>query len=357
MKKAFALLGFLVACGDNTHASNPDAGEIDGGADAPLDAFVECNYTEQHDTTNDYFADPTAIEETGVHFTGGGPRTICGTINNGHYNADPAYQTVDIDNYGFTVDHDADVIVRLTGNAQNILQVGVFAVTDTRGFAGGDYYLGNHAVFSQSLKAGHYQISVEATDVQDATAPVDYKVRMSIDDPATRCADVTATADYTEAHDGLTNDGNDMVAIDYNQFPVYSFTGSPLDVPEPTNLVLDPAKDYRISGTSASVAGQGSYFDRDTYVITTGATTNEISVRMKPGASTADMDFYLFQENRDFGLSFNGAQMMGGAEEFATLAVNPNSRYWLWVGKANADSDNTSSTYDASICAAEFTGE
>jgi len=127
------------------------------------------------------------------------------------------------------------------------------------------------------------------------------------------------------------------------------------DAPEPTNLILDVAK-YRITGTSASVSGQGSYYDRDDYLITTGPTTNELAIRLKPGSAMADMDYYLFGENRVNALGNASAANGLGKEEFATFAVNPNTRYWLWAGKligmGAGASANTTSTYDFSICGA-----
>jgi hypothetical protein len=349
---SLGLLGLFACCGDNHH-NHSDAHELDGAViDAPVDAFVECNYTEAHDTTNDYLEDPTAIEETNIDFAPGDTRTICGTINNGHYDA--AFGSVDIDNYGVTLTHDADVLVRLTGSAQNISSVGIFAVTDTGGAAGGGYYLGNHAVFSQHLAAGHYQFSVEAYDDHDATAPVPYKARITTDNPEMRCPDLTAAANYTEAGDGATNDGNDIVAIDYSATQSFVLTGA-ADVPEPTNLILG-VTNYRITGTSASVSGQGSYYDRDDYLITTGATTNELAIRLKPGSAVADMDYYLFAENRVNALGNSSATIGLGKEEFATFAVNPNTRYWLWAGKligtGSDASTNTTSIYDFSICGA-----
>ena len=344
---ALASLGLLACCGDNDHPGTTDAPPIDA-VDAAPDAFVDCNYNEQHDTTNDYLAVPNAIEESGIMFKSGETRTICGTVNIGHFDAGQG--SIDIDNFGVTFANDADVVVRLTGNAQNLNSVGVFSVNDAGDATGGNFYLGNHAVFSHHFTAGHYQFSVEAYGDADATAAVPYKVRITTDNPTMRCPDVTAAASYTEAADGATNDGNDVVAIDYSANPFIVLTAA-ADAPEPTNLVLAPGN-YRITGNSASVAGSGSYFDRDDYLVTSGPTTNELAIRLKPGSAQANMDYFLFEENRVTVLNeFASASAPIGQEEFATFAVNPNSKYWLWIGKANADSANVATTYDASVCA------
>lgn len=337
-------------CGDNNHHHDVDAADIDAAVDAPTDAFVECNYTEAHDTTNDYLAVDGAIEESGIHFKTGATRTVCGTINNGHFD-NVNFFTVDIDNYGITLDTASDVLVRLTGNAQNISQVGVFIVDDDGKFVGGDYFVGNHAVFSAHIAAGHYQMSVEAYADMDATAPVTYEARITTDNPTMRCPNLTQTADYTEAGDGAANNGNDVVAIDYSADPVRTLTGA-ADSPEPTNLITGAGTNYRITGNSANSALQGSYHDRDTYLITTGPTTNELAIRVKPTNAAADLDYYLFLEN-NLTVVNGGTTTVGAHEEFNTIAVNPNTRYWLWVGGADPNS-GLPTAYDASVCATNF---
>ncbi len=119
MKSALvvAIFGAVVGCGDNHHnnldASVPPQPDAAIDASIPQDAFVECNYTEQHDSTNDFNVND-GIEETGLHFKPGDTRTICGNVNNGQFGSDGVPGTIDVDNYGITVDVDSDVLVTLT---------------------------------------------------------------------------------------------------------------------------------------------------------------------------------------------------------------------------------------------------
>ena len=354
MKSAVAIslvgLAAVAACGDNRHEGHPVDAAVDSVIDVPPDAFVECNYTEGHDLTNDYLAVAHAFEETDIKFATGGTRTVCGTVNNGHY--DSANGSIDIDNYGITVTEATDVLVRLTGSGTAISSLGVFIGDDNDVGLVGSYYVGNHAVFSTHLAAGHYHFSVEAYDDHDAAASVPYEMRITTDVPDNRCKHVATAADYTEAHDGVLSDSNDVVAIDYNNFPTRELTGSLTDVPEPTNLVLGTTRNYVVEGISASTAVHGSYFDRDTYLFTSGADANEMTVRLNwPGAS--DLDFYVFQEGIVSTSLARAETRHAGEGEFATFAVKPMSRYWLWVG-----ADNTSSglpvVYDATICPSKF---
>ncbi len=52
---------------------------------------------------------------------------------------------------------------------------------------------------------------------------------------------------------------------------------------------------YRISGVSADIAAVDSYFDRDTYLVTTDATTNQLSLRLDTTSSgNAVLNYYVF---------------------------------------------------------------
>jgi hypothetical protein len=348
----FAGAWMLAACGDNEN--KPDARVADAAEDAPLDAFVECNYNEAHDTTNDYLAaSGYMLEQTGITYKKNSTRTVCGTINNGHF--DGTQFSVDIDNYGITVAADVDVIVSLTapgaGALANGFTVGVFSVDHaTQKGVGGGNFVGDHAVFSTHLPAGSYEFSVEAYANGDIAASIPYKMRISADNPTTRCPKLTTAANYTEANDGAGNTGNDVIAIDYTANPKITLTAA-ADAAEPTGLTLAAGTNYRISGTSAAVAKTGSYFDRDSYAVTTGATTNQLAVRLNWATTTADLDYYLFDGTSIVGAA---AKMMLGEDEFATFAVEPSKAYTFWVGGFQS-STGLPATYDASLCAEAFT--
>jgi hypothetical protein len=351
--RPFMLLGFaFAACTSVPEAMPPEspvapppATSIAGGGDvAP-----RCTYTEAYDASNDYrAASGYVLEETGLIY-GGAKTTICGQINNGHF--DTSDYAVDIDNYGVAIATDSDVIVALTGNAQNVSSVGVWAYDPTtQATAAGGYFVYDHGVFSAHLPAGNYEISVEAYDNQDIEQAIPYTLTIAGDAPAARCATMLTAPDYSEAHDGASNRGNDVVSFDYSQFPSTAMANNG-STPEAMGLVLDTATTHRISGVSANVAELGSYLDRDTYAFTTGAETDQVSVRLDWTNTSADLDYYIFAEGSSFPLASAATPVLGGGE-FATFAVAPNTRYWLWVG-AYADS-TVPAAYNATVCADTF---
>jgi hypothetical protein len=344
----FAVLAGITACGDNKH--KPDAPpSIDA---PPPDAANACDYTEQHDATNDYNL-PTGFvaEQTGIAFSGT-PKTICGVVNNGHYSA--ANGSIDIDDYRFTVTADADVIVSLTGDLQAITTIGIFAADSAQKGVGGGYFINDHGVFSTHLPAGSYEISAEAYANGDIAAPVPYKIKIAPDMPATRCPKVTAAANYTEAKDmtPLFNQ-NDTVDIDFTKTPFAQAT-NPATTPEPTGVTVAAGTNYRLSGTSSLVTGNGSYFDMDAYLITTGASTNQLAVRLNWPDATADLDLYVFQAGRPNPPISSSAHIKNGEDEFVTLAVAGGSQYWLWVGAATMPGAG-GYAYDLSVCGETFT--
>src|SRR6185503_19089533 len=92
---------------------------------------------------------------------------------------------------------------------------------------------------------------------------------------------------------------------------------------------------YRVTGTSADVTSVGDeYRDRDTYLIATGADTNELTVRVTwPGG--VDLDF-LVMPVPDGGTTpislLDGTAVSMVGTELRTGAVLPSTSYWLWVG-------------------------
>ena len=324
----------------------PPPAPVNSGATPP----TFCDYTERYDSTNDYLASSGyVLEETGIAF---GTRTtrICGRIDNNHFST--SNFSVDIDNYGFEIAKDSDVLVTMTGAAQPISTVGMWVYDDNaQAVVAGGYFVGNHAVLSQHLPAGNYEISVEAYDNQDATAAVDYVLTLGTDNPATRCPTVTGVADYQEGYDGPQSRGNDVIDVDFSTWPYRSFTASSSDAPESMGLPIAAASRYRISGDATTVGPHGSYLDHDTYALQTDNQTNQLSVRLYWPGTGADLDYYLSAENSTFPLASAATVQMGGSE-FATFAVEPNTRYWLWVGSSMGSTEATN--YDATICGETF---
>jgi len=344
----------LFGCGDNNHTHATDA-SIDAPhtPDAPVDAGpLPCAYTEMHDATNDVYATSGyMIEATGLSYTGS-PLVICGAINNGHYNTTQG--SIDVDNYGINVATGADVFVTLTGAAQNISSVGVYVydpvamVTVGKGF-----FIVDHGAWAGHLPAGNYEFSVEAYDNQDIAAPVPYRVEFAPDSPTTRCPQVTAASSYTESHDGASNNGNDMIDIDYTMSPARSLTASATDTPESTGLLLTPGTNARVSGSAGTHTVVGSYLDHDTYVITTDSTTDQLSVRLDWASTTTDLDFNVFRAGETIPIGIARTQALA-QPEYTTFAVAPGTTYWVWVGAAST-STSPPAAYDISLCPQKFT--
>lgn len=333
-----------------TPPSAPEAASTAGTQGPIAPTVMSCAYTEQHDGTNDYRANGYQLESSGIVFDGVTPATICGQIDNGHF--DTTDYAIDIDNYGVALAQDTDVIVTLTGNAQAIATLGIWAYDPSSGnTVGGGYFVGDHGVFTAHMPAGSYEISVEAYDNGDAAVVVPYRLTIGGDAPATRCGTMTGLADYVEAHDGVDNTQNDMIDVDFNSWPDRAYAAA-TDSPEAMTLAVDSGVNYRIDGVAAGTAAQvGSYFDHDTYAITTGPATTQLTIRLDWAGANTDLDFYISAAGATFAFAASATPAMGGGE-FATFAVVPNTTYWFWVGAYQSSTAGTS--YNATICAETF---
>jgi hypothetical protein len=370
MKSVFvvAIVGALVGCGDNHHNGNPDAsnpvdGSVDATADgAPGDAFVECNYSEQDDATNDFDTAPPGIEETGLHFAPGNTRTICGNVDNTHFDATDGI--VDVDNYHVTIDQDSDVLFTLTpppGTSPSTLaaisaiQISIFSdQTNSVVSPGGFFNALDHAALSAHLPAGTYQFAMEATDNTNAPTSVPYELRIATDNPTQRCAQLTGTANYAEANDGPSSQANDVISIDSNGD--LTLLGSGRNTPEPTGLALASGSDYLLGGTSAAVTTMtGTYFDMDTYAVSTGPTTTQVSVRLDWVNSSALLDYYVFDANDVSDASEIITQSNGNTEKFGTAATVPSAVYYISVGEAVQQQEvGILAPYTLTVCAETF---
>ncbi len=229
---ALALL-VLAACGNNSGNGNGDGGNGDGGSgsiDAPSPA---CDYTESMDGTN-----ATTPEATGVTI-GAQNKTLCGQVDMGHFGS--AASTVDVDEYSVTVAGTAELILEFEDSTPANLTD--FNVTITDGSAdptilnSGDFTgaLSDHGAYLAELPAGTVNLVVTATGSAAISAAIPYKIRNVADQPTTRCPDMTtATADYTEASDGATNKGNDVITVDCTKPTSVALTTAPTDNPEAT---------------------------------------------------------------------------------------------------------------------------
>jgi len=331
-------IAVLVACGGN-NKSMPDALIL-----------PPCDYTEATDATNGTMAEMTNLT------LGALPSDVCGTVNNGHYDA--ASQVVDQDTYRITLAAPTDVLVQFVG-AAGIETVGDFSVlifdtaTQPTLLAGStlDSTHGSHGVFLTSLPAGTFDFVVDAKDTIDLAAPIDYKVRITADMPAVRCPTSIMPADYTEATDTATNTGNDVFEAKFANDPPFTLTASTTDVPEPTGLTVDTDANRHITGISGAEDDADDYQDHDTYEITTGPMVDELSIRLDWPGATADLDYALFEATTT---SETGSALLTSTTgpEFDTFAVKPASKYWVWVA-AHDGSTGQPIMYDLELCAAQ----
>lgn len=351
----FAALCLLAAaCGDDKTNTKPDARVFpDASIDAP--PVVECAYTEMNDAANDDFANDTP-EATSISF-GTTPTAICGQVNNGHFD-DPS-DTVDIDTFAITVPADSRGILYLTGaGAENLDSLVLEIYGDTNVISETGQFAGSFAVTSAELPAGDYVVAVRAYDSADAAAAFDYKVVLEVDSP-TRCPKSTATA-VTEMGETVVavNGSNDVYEVRYglNNNPPRKLTDLATDVPEATAITVAAGMNYLITGTSQSFSPNptipaswaDSFQDRDTYAVTMGPTTTQLSVRVNWAATTADFDFFVFPETGvvERARGWYDANM---EDEFTTLAVTPGATYRIWVGMDDA-STGQPVPYSLTLC-------
>jgi hypothetical protein len=353
----FLPLVLLIACGDNKGGNgNPDGG---GSADAAPDAAVPltCAYTEMADAINDDVSTQQGMpEETMLSFTG--PTMICGKLDNTHYVANRGQ--IDIDSYVVTVPAGTKALLYLTvPGAESYDSVFVEingTVTGVSEFGG---FVANHAVLQADLEPDDYTITVQSFDATAPAAALDYKIVL-VPDQASRCAKSTAAATFTEARDtALTVDLNDMLEVRYGPSGDRRITASALDMPEASGITVAPSMTYHVVGTNqaqptvAPASWMDDFQDRDTYEITMGATTDELSVRLNWPGTTADFDLFVFEKDGviEEGVSWENLKM---EDEFTTLAVTPGATYWVWIG-ADDSSTGQPINYDLTLCGAKFT--
>jgi hypothetical protein len=349
-------LVLLIACGDNKdgHNGHPDAGKTPDAPDAMVPPLT-CAYTEMADALNDDVSAGNGMpEETMLTFTG--PTLICGKLDNTHYVQ--ARQLVDIDTYVVSVTAQSGARLTFTApGAETFDSVFIEISGTTVGPSVFGQFRGDHVVTSAILPPDDYTITVQSFDAAAPTAALDYKLTL-IPDTASRCAKSTAAADYTEANDGATASGNDVMEVRYGMQSSRQLTGVQTDAPEPTGIVAAPNMSYHVVGENTNPAvppasWADSFQDRDTYLVTTGATTNQLAVRLNWPGTTADFDLFVFPTDVpiETAVSWENATM---EDEFTTFAVEPNQQYWIWAG---ADDSTTGQpvSYDLTICGETFT--
>jgi hypothetical protein len=217
-------------------------------------------------------------------------------------------------------------------------------IAQANGRAGFGSWTHDHGVFVAHVTAGTWFVTLAGFDAAALGASFSYSIKLATD--TARCAHVT-TGGFTEAGDGAGNTGNDVILYDEAAQPVRRVTPG-ADAPEATGITVAPAASYRLTGSLANNNVADSYMDRDTFAFTTGATTNEISIRLNWPSTTADLDMFIVKEaviEKLIGAGFDNASR---EEEFETFAVAPNTTYWLWLGAY--DGASLPASYDVTVC-------
>ena len=365
---AAAVLALLsAACSGGDDGASPDGGTSgDGGPTTPdPDAgpggpVVDCSadHQESAEATND----PVTVAGGSAEATGlqlgpdSAPFTLCGQI-------DPeqaSQRSVDADYYRFEVRGNGPVNVRITLRAA-VAETGALALhlyQVDEGIpvflADGPLRLGRALVAGLELEPGTYWVAALGRyPLPDDVIP--YAVQ--IERNTLSCPAAAGDPDHTEAADGASSRGNDVVSILY---PAFELTGSGTDQPEPTGLVLDGAAEQparHLRGVSADVGSDGDdYLDRDSYLVTAGAATTELEVRLAWPDGDVDLDVFLFAAGDP------GSDVSGGLgttigeqrDEVFTVTVLPGQAYWLWVGafddRAAGGATALPVGYDLTLC-------
>lgn len=136
---------------------------------------------------------------------------------------------------------------------------------------------------------------------------------------------------------------------------------------------LTPTEDAPDNATAVSIASTGSshfggemgiagdhgdeYFERDTFLIATSATTNTLTVRLDWDGGTSDHDFVVYAEpaagETDLIAFSSGTRISDTQGEFQTFPVDPSRNYLLWSGvyatNAGGGAPTLPAPYDFSV--------
>ncbi|HEY1550214.1 MAG TPA: hypothetical protein VGG28_20440, partial [Kofleriaceae bacterium] len=127
--------------------------------------------------------------------------------------------------------------------------------------------------------------------------------------------------------------------------------------PEPSGVGVLDGQNYLLAGSSANEAAIDDYLDMDTYLLSTGANTDQLSVRLDWATSGVDLDLYVFPATHTLPILTSAAKSTTTLDEFGTTAVTPNTQYWISVGAAATDTTvaDLPATYGITVCGEHFT--
>lgn len=319
-------------------ADSSVGGDTSQAGDGPVGPTQKCG---DFDEVNDTMANSPATYG-GNQFKEG--LLFCAAINSGHYDA--AKKLVDNDGMLFDLLADGDyraTLVLETPDPTADVRFTFAANGGTISWAALD-----RAVNVIHGSKGMAQVSVAAHNPKAIAASVPYKIRIHKDDMASHCATNRVIAgSYSEAHDGPTFNGNDVLRYDFKK-DVQVPTSTLSDAPEPSGLVIENDKRFAISGTSADAHYGQTYADADMYAFETGD-ISQVSARLVWTGGT-DLDVLLFNEE--------GYQYIAVGSDFTkdsvvVFAVRPHTKYWAYV-VANENLATLPQTYQLNLCGETF---
>ncbi len=343
---AVTLTVLATACGDDARSSPEDAQIVSDSADEPDSPPLPsgCDYSEADDENNDDITQGGSPELTGETLTAAAGKVLCGTVSSDHW--DDTNDTVDVDAYAMQLPA-GPIIVTLSGAGLEALgeaTLQIYSGDDFEFLEAEEPIVGSHAVATLDLPPGAYEFSIATENGTPISAPIPYKIKVSVDTPATRCPRIVGAANHME---GTAN--NDVVQITYTGGTMMSLTTSGADAPEPSGVNLMAGFVARISGTIAATGQVGDYKDPDTYSFTTGPGMDSLTVRLN-WAGAADLDMFLFKG--DVPAVASSAIGRSGEDEMLTVPVLPSTTYWLLAGMDLASTAPLA--YDLSLCGGTF---
>ncbi len=328
-------------CGDDSGpapldgATAPDA----GGDGAPVDCHPEAD-----DSRNGNSAEPTGATFAGARIA------VCGEIDTDH----PSGGLVDLDLYQVTIAPTAPVVVRLTAPLGGAVDQLDLIVRDGSGVRSLARLRAGNAVTALLLPQGEYTLGVEARSATTATS-FPYRIEVSADLPAARCPPMTGGTIHNETDEsGALHRANDVIEV-RQQPPILAAmaTSTTADAPDATGEAVTAGSRFAIAGLSAPVTTSGDeYRDRDTFSLYTGATTNQLDLRVVWTGGLADLDVLVFEAGKPSDpMGTPSAALIG--EEIVVTSVEPQTEYWLWVGGSRR-STSLPVSYVVHVCGREI---
>ncbi|HEY8145765.1 MAG TPA: hypothetical protein VIG06_23950, partial [Kofleriaceae bacterium] len=342
----------LIACGGDDDDDGIIIADSGPTADSAPDSSVGCgDFEEAADGTNDTLVGGTG-EATGISFAAGDTKVVCGVIDPAFMDAEVG--VVDIDGFDIDVGDGAPLraVLRTDGGDElgGIILFLQIVGEDGAATLNGGGFVNDYALATSAVTgAGTYRVAVAALPGEELpTGPIEYQIEIADQIP---CAAAAGDPDYTEDNDGARSRRNDVVSATWADDPVTKLTNAPADAPEPTELTLEAGTPVHLRGTSADVAANDDYHDKDAYLVTLAAGVNEVDVRLTWPDGDIDMDAMAFvAEMVDNDIAGAAGAFIGTmADEVFTARVPDGVDLWVWAASYDDAATDLPVDYDVTI--------